>query len=100
MSIDVKADDVVQELRVAFAASIRELLTGTPSATAFQAADALCEVWKETLAGMRVNMPAERVDPVAIAADWRAGRPLAEVMARNSCSRTTAYRYHPKAAKR
>ena len=99
MSIDMKADDVVNELRAAFAAGIRDTITGVPAAQALQAADALCELWKVTLAGMRITMPTLKFDADAVRADWVAGLSVVEIMRRHGCSRSSAYQYHPRRMK-
>jgi len=93
---DVKAEDLVQQLRAQFAASIREAIAGVPAAQALQVADGLCTVWIEALAGLRVTHKAlPVVDGAAITAAWRNERPLAEIMQCFGCSRATAYRHHP-----
>lgn len=96
MSERTKAEDHLDELRRAFQRGICEVLTGTPPAHAFQAADKLCEIWKELLAGCVVSMPAlPRYNTDAITADWHVGLSIDQIVEKHQCSRKTAYRYHP-----
>lgn len=96
MSDRVRADDLVEELRQRFVASLRETVASVSPANALEAADALCETWLEATRGLLVaGRPRRRVDGEAIAADWRAGRPLREIRRRHGCSRAAAYKYHP-----
>jgi len=96
MAEDVKANDLVDGLRNAFLASIRDTLRELPAHQALQLADGLCTVWLERLAGLRVTVSAKpAVDSEAITEDWRRGLTLREVMAKHRCSKATAYRHHP-----
>lgn len=96
MSERTKAEDHEDELRRAFAEGIRQVLTDTPAAHAFQAADKLCEIWKTLLAGCIVSMPAApRYDTDQITRDWHAGMRIDAIVDKHKCSRKTAYRYHP-----
>jgi len=100
MAEDVKADELIDELRTAFAANIRAALRELPPHHALQLADSLCTVWLEQLAGLRVTHPAKpSVDGAAIAEDWRRGRSLREILRDHRCSKATAYRYHPRMAR-
>lgn len=96
MADDVKANEMVAELRAAFAGSIREVLREVPAHQALQLADGLCAIWLDRLAGLRVTHPAKpAVDGAAIAEDWRRGSSLRQIMRDHRCSKATAYRYHP-----
>lgn len=96
MSERVKASEVVDQLRTAFATGIREVITGTPAHVALQAADHLCGLWIAELAGLDVAVPAlPKVDGEAIAEDWRRGLSADEIRQKHRCSKRTAYNYHP-----
>lgn len=96
MSERVRADDVVSQLRDAFAKGIAEILVGTPPSHALQAADHLCGIWRTVLAGVDVAMPARpKVDGPGIAEDWHRGLSVVEITLKHACSRRTAYNYHP-----
>lgn len=96
MSGDTKGDDVVEQLREAYATSIRAAVADLPAHQALQLADTLCSVQLEVLAGLRVSYKARRVwDGEAITEDWRRGLTLAEIMKKHECSRAAAYKYHP-----
>lgn len=101
MREDTKADEMVDELRQAFAQRIRDEVGALPTHQALQLADALCDVQLDLMAGLRVTYRAKtKHDPVAIRADWVAGRTLPEIMNRHGCSRTKAYEHHPSKLKR
>lgn len=102
MSDDAKADEMLEQLREAFAQNIRQAVTDLPAHQALQLADALCTVQLDVLAGLRVSYRArEPIDGAAIAEAWAQGRSLREVMDAHKCSKVTAYKYHPtKSAKR
>lgn len=100
MSERIKATDIVDQLRAAFAAGIAEVIVGTPAHVALQAADHLCAVWLLELAGLEVAVPAQpKVDGPAITEDWRRGLSLGEIREKHGCSRSTAYNHHPTRAK-
>lgn len=101
MTDRVRAEDVVDELRRAFAESLRESVAGLPSAQALQLADRLCAIWIELLSGLLVAMPSRsRFDVQQITADWRAGLLIEQIVSKHGCSRKTAYRYHPQKVSR
>lgn len=96
MSDDAKYEDVLDEVRDAFTASIRSTLTGLPAHEALQLADALCTRQLEILAGMRVRYRASvPVDCEAVTESWRRGLSAREVMRKHKISRAAAYKYHP-----
>jgi hypothetical protein len=96
MRDEAKAEEMVDQLREAFAQNIRTAMTGLPAHQALQLADTLCAVQLELLAGLRVSYRArEPIDGEAIAESWRRGLSLREVIAAHGCSRPTAYKYHP-----
>lgn len=99
MADDAKAEELLDQLRDSFAAQIRSAVTDLPAHQALQLADALCTVQLDMLAGMRVHYKSKpTVDGEAIAESWRTGSTLRDVMAKHSCSRVTAYKYHPNKA--
>lgn len=101
MSDDAKADEMLEQLRDAFAQNIRKAVTDLPANQALQLADALCTVQLDVLAGLRVSYRArDPIDGAAIAEAWAQGKSLREVMQSCSCSRATAYNYHPTKGKR
>lgn len=96
MRDDAKADDMVDQLREAFARNLRTALTGLPAHQALQLADTLCTVQLDVLAGLRVTYRAPPpVDGEAITESWRRGKSLREVMDEHKISRSAAYKYHP-----
>lgn len=96
MADDAKAEEFLDQLRDSFARNIRTAVADLPPHQALQLADALCAVQLDVLAGLRVSYKARpHVDGEAIAEDWRRGRVLAEIMRDHSCSKVTAYKYHP-----
>lgn len=100
MAEDVKADEVVEDLRSAFMVAIRDALRELPAHHALQLADGLCTVWLDRLAGLRVTHGAKpAVDGEAITEDWRRGLSLREIVHKHRCSRATAYRHHPSKAR-
>ena len=102
MSDDAKADEMLDQLRDAFASNIRKAVSDLPAHQALQLADALCAVQLDVLAGLRVSYRSrDPIDGAAIAEAWAQGSSLREVMDAFKCSKVTAYKYHPtKAAKR
>lgn len=102
MSDDAKADEMLDQLRDAFAKNIRKAVSDLPAHQALQLADALCAVQLDVLAGLRVSYRTrEPIDGAAIAEAWAQGKSLREVMQDCGCSKVTAYKYHPtKASKR
>lgn len=100
MAEDAKAEELIDDLRIAFTASIRAALREVPAHQALQLADGLCTVWLETLAGLRVTYSAKpQVDGAAITEDWRRGLSRREIIEKHRCSKATAYRYHPQKIK-
>lgn len=96
MAEDVKADDVLDQLRASFAHQIRHSLRDLPAHQTLQVADALCAIQMETLAGLRVlYRAAPKIDGEAIAEDWRCGLPLQDICQRHRVAQRTAYKYHP-----
>ena len=96
MADDIKADELVDQLRDSYAASIRSAEPGIPAHTAFQLADILVSVQLDLMAGKRVSYRARaEVNGDAIAEEWRRGVPIQEIMQTYRCSRSTAYKYHP-----
>lgn len=96
MSDDAKADEMIDQLRDAFALNLSKAVTGLPAHQALQLADALCIVQLDVLAGLRVSYRArEPIDSAAIAEAWAQGKSLREVMRDCKCSKVTAYKYHP-----
>lgn len=96
MSGDTKGDEIVAQLRDAYADSIRSAVADLPAHQALQLADTLCSVQLEVLAGLRVTYKVRPSwDGDAIKEDWRRGLTLAEIMKKHECSRTAAYKYHP-----
>ncbi|MEQ8511551.1 MAG: hypothetical protein RJP96_14835 [Algiphilus sp.] len=102
MGVDRTLDeDTAAELREGIAEVIRDVMEQPPSRMAFQCADAILERIKQDCAGERLNIPAQpKVDAEAIRADWHAGYSVAQVMKRNNCGRTVAYKYHPNGGKK
>ncbi len=96
MADDIKVDELVDQIRESYAASIRIAEPGIPAHAALQLADTLVAVQMEILAGKRVSYRAKApIDGYAITEDWRRGMPLQEIMRKHRCSRPTAYRWHP-----
>jgi hypothetical protein len=96
MSDDVKGEDVVEQLREAFAANIRTAIAGLPAHQALQLADTLCAVQLDALASLRVSYRARpAVDGAAITEDWRRGLTVQEITKKHGVSRPTAYKHHP-----
>ena len=96
MAIDAKAEEMLDEIRDAFAAAIRQAMTGVPAYQALQLADHLCGVQLEVLAGLRISYrAAPKIDAEAIAEDWRMGMKAPEIMRRHNCSKAAVYKYHP-----
>lgn len=101
MAEDVKAAELLDQLRTQFAEQIRDTVRDLPAHQALQLSDALCQIQLSLLAGLRVHYPApKKVDGDAVAEDWRRGVPLAEIMRIHKISRTTAYKHHPSPPKR
>ncbi len=102
MSDDAKADEMVDQLREAFARNLCTAMAGLPAHQALQLADTLCAVQLDVLAGLRVSYRArDPIDGAAIAEAWAQGKALREIMRDFKCSKVTAYKYHPtKASKR
>lgn len=98
MAEDVKADEVIEQLRDSFARQIATTIRDLPAHQALQVADALCTIQLETLAGMRVlYKAAPKVDGEAITEAWRRGIPVDEIRRVFKVSKATAYKYHPNA---
>lgn len=98
---DVKAEEMVEQLRERFVETILDAQVGLPAVQALQLADGLCTAWIEALAGLRVTHRATvPVDGAAIRRDWQDGMSLLEIMKAHKCSRSTAYSHHPSRARR
>lgn len=96
MADDAKAEEMLDQLRDAFHARIRDAVRDLPAHQALQLADGLCAVQLDVLEGLRVSYKARpQVDGDAVAEAWRRGDALAEIMRNHDCSRVTAYKYHP-----
>lgn len=96
MAEDVKADELVDQLRDQFSQRIRGTIADLPAHQALQLADALCRVQLDLLAGLRVSYKAPpKVDGDAIAEDWMRGLSIAEITRKHGISRSTAYSHHP-----
>lgn len=101
MADDAKADDLVEQLRETFAASIRRAVADLPAHQALQLADTLCNVQLDVLAGLRVSYrAAPKVDGDAVAEDWMRGATLREIMRKHGITKPTAYKYHPTKARK
>ena len=101
MADDIKADELVEQLRDTYALSIRTAEPGIPAGAAMQLADLLVAVQLDVMAGKRVTYRGRQsVDGEAIAEDWRCGQPLQEIMRKHGCSRSVAYKYHPSRTQR
>lgn len=101
MAEDTKAEELTDDLREAFASSIREAVAGLPAHQALQLADTLCHIQITVLAGKRVTYKTVKaIDGEAITEDWRRGWTLQEIRQAHGCSRATAYNYHPNKAHR
>lgn len=101
MAEDTKAEELTDDLREAFATSIRQAVAGLPAHQALQLADSLCHIQINLLAGKRVTYKAARViDGEAIAEDWRRGKTVQEITSAHGCSRRTAYNHHPNKTRR
>lgn len=96
MAEEARAEEMTDQLRDAFAASIRRMVADLPAHHALQLADTLCSVQNDVLAGKRITYRARNpIDADAIAEDWRRGMPLGEIVRKHQCSRSTAYKCHP-----
>lgn len=99
MAEDVKAEELVEQLRTSFEARIRTALSWVPAHEALQLADAMCVAQLECLAGLRVTYKAQRaIDAEAITEDWRRGLLIGEIVEKHRCSRSAAYKLHPNKA--
>ena len=100
MAEDVKADELVDQLRDEFNQRIRATVVELPPHQALQLADALCRVQLDVLAGLRVSYKAPpKVDVDAIAEDWMRGLSIGEITRKHGITRPTAYKYHPNRSK-
>jgi len=96
VTTEAKAEEMIEVLRGAFVATIATSLSTLPPHDALKLASSLCTTWLETLRGLRVTHRAKPpIDPAAVAEDWLAGTPPAEIQRKHQCSLATAYRYHP-----
>lgn len=96
MAEDVKADELVDQLRDSFNRKLRDEIKELPAHQALQIADALALVQLDVLAGLRVRYrQAAPVDSEGIAESWRRGLSITEVCQAHKCSRATAYKHHP-----
>lgn len=96
MAEDVKAEELVDQLRDSFNLKLRAELKEIPPHQALQLADALALVQMDVLAGLRVRYrKAAPVDAEAVAESWRRGLSIGEVCREHRISRTTAYELHP-----
>lgn len=93
MALDAKADEMIDEIRDAFAGAIRQAVAGLPACQALQLADHLCGVQLEVLAGLRVSYrAAPKLDAEALSEDWARGLGVTEIVRKYGCSRATVYR--------
>lgn len=96
MAEDIKADELLDQLRESYVASIRAAEPSIPAHSALQIADMLVTVQLDVFAGKRVRYRAKiELNAVAIAEDWARGVPVQEIMSKHQCSRSAAYKYHP-----
>ena len=96
MAEDVKADEMVDQLRDEFNQRIRAAVVDLPPHQALQLADALCRVQLDVLAGLRVSYKAPpKVAGDAIAEDWMRGLSIGEITRKHNVSRAAAYNHHP-----
>lgn len=96
MAEDVKAEELVDQLRDSFNQKLREEIKDLPAHQALQLADALALVQLDVLAGLRVRYrQAVPIDAEGIAESWRRGLSIVEVCRAHKISRATAYRHHP-----
>lgn len=101
MAEDVKADELVDQLRDSFNQKLRDEIKDLPAHQALQLADALALVQLDVLAGMRVSYKAApKVDVGAVAADWMRGMSITELCQKHNISKATAYRLHPAGGRR
>jgi hypothetical protein len=96
MSNDVQSSEIVDVLQNSFVRVLKAGVVGLDPDLALFVARSLCEAWMATLSGLRVSVPSRpRVNAAAIEFDWNAGFAVREIMARNQCARSTAYKHHP-----
>src|SRR5690606_36311457 len=96
MAEDVKADDLVDQLRDSFNQRLRAEIKELPAHQALQLADALALVQLDVFAGLRVRYrQGPKVDAEAIAESWRIGLSINEVCKKHRVSRSVAYYHHP-----
>lgn len=96
MAEDIKADELLDQLRDSYVASIRASEPGIPAHAALQIADMLVTVQLDVFAGKRVSYRSRPdVNGAAICADWHAGLTIGEITRKHGVSRTAAYKYHP-----
>ncbi|MBN4937319.1 hypothetical protein JY409_04585 [Stenotrophomonas maltophilia] len=96
MAEDIKADELLDQLRESYVASIRAAEPGIPAHAALQIADMLVTVQMDVFAGKRVRYRSKaEFNGAAIAEDWARGMPVQEIMRKHNCSRSAAYKYHP-----
>lgn len=101
MADDVRAEEFREQLRETFAARIRSAAPDLPPAQALQLADALVTTQMDVLAAKRVTYRSpEPTGGSEITDSWNEGMKIGEIMARHSCSKATAYRWHPQSTKR
>jgi hypothetical protein len=96
MAEDVKADELVDQLRDSFNQKLRDEIKDLPAHQALQIADALALVQLDVFAGLRVRYrQGAKVDADAIAESWRRGLSINEVCQLHAVSRSVAYYHHP-----
>jgi len=96
MAEDIKADDLLDQLRDSYVASIRAAEPGIPAHSALQIADMLVRVQLDVFAGKRVRYRSKaEFNGAAVAEDWARGLPVQEIMRKHGCSRSAAYKHHP-----
>lgn len=96
MAEDVKADELVDQLRDSFNRKLRDEIKDLPAHRALQLADALALVQLDVCAGLRVRYAkGAQVDAGAVAESWRRGLSIGEVCQKHGIPRATAYYHHP-----
>lgn len=86
-------EEMIDQLRAAYAAQISTVMRELPAHMALQLADDLCRVQVETLAGLRIAYrPARKVDEEAVISSWRRGSAIPSLMREFDISRATVYR--------
>lgn len=96
MAEDVKADELVDQLRDEFNRKLRAEVSDLPAHQALQLADALAIVQLDVCAGLRVTYKAPpKFDADAVAEDWARGLSIGEITRKHKITKPTAYKHHP-----